>query len=192
MVVIRKLKCCWLLFLFIGVVLAILGATKWRGCLLGEVSIYGGGAIVGFASSAFFSRQDQFLIRGVGDRVCLVQNRLPLPQIYELADPETLNAFGGIWHEISHVSDGMKRHLVRLLGKGVLSVKNASLCQVRGEDTVFAVLCGTRYAVHDMETLKRIWGNSPKINNVGVSEVDKCRPGKDLVSVENWPKGIRG
>jgi hypothetical protein len=177
---------------FAGIFFAILGATVCRDSLAGTLLIYGGGAVIGFASSAFFSRPDQFLLRGITDPVYLVRNHFYSPYIYELADRETLNAFGGIWHEILNVSEKLVKRLCHWFGKGKSGLKDAKLYRVsNGEKSVFAVLLGVRYGVPGQETLEHIWGNQHTVHTVGISELDKWFPGGDLVSIHYWPEDDR-
>lgn len=193
--VIPKLKCFWLFLFFAGILVAILGATVCRDSWAETLLIYGGGAVIGFASSAFFSRQEQFLLRGVTDRVYLIKNYSYSPRIYELADRKTLAAFGGIWHEIQNVSESLVKHLYRWFGKGELklSLTEAKLYKLsNNEKGVFAVLLGVRYGVPNPETLKSIWGDQPTIHTVDISELDKWLPGVDLVSIRYWPEKDRG
>lgn len=193
--VIPKLKCFWLFLLFAGILVAILGATVCKDSWAEELLIYGGGAVIGFASSAFFSRQEHFLLRGVTDRVYFVKNHSCSLCIYALADRKTLAAFGGIWYEIQNVSESLAEHLYRLFGKGKpkLSLTEAKLFRLsNNRQTVFAVLLGVRYGVPDQETLNSIWGDQPVIHTVDISELDKWLPGRDLVSVHYWPAKDHG
>lgn len=120
--VIPKFKCFWLLLLVAGLLAAILGATLYQGSWAGTFLTYGGGAVIGFASSAYFSRQEQFLLRGVRDRVYLVKNHPYFPRVYELVDRKTLAAFGGTWYEIQNVSEGFVERLHRWFGNGELNL----------------------------------------------------------------------
>jgi hypothetical protein len=190
--VISKLKCFWLFILFAGLIVAILGATACRDSWAETLLIYGGGALIGFASSAFFSRQEQFLLRGVKDRVYLVKNHSYYPRIYELADRKTFAAIGGIWHEIQNIPEGLVEHLHRWFGKGELSLTEAKLYKLSNEESVFAVLLDVRYGVPNLETRKSIWGDQPTIHTVDISELDKWLPGSDLVSIHYWPEKDRG
>ena len=145
-----------------------------------------GAAAIGFASSAFFSRPDQFLLRGAGDPVYLVENHLWKPRVHHLVGRETMNALGGKWHEISHVSERKKNCLCKCFGKGKLSLKQATLYRPpdeNDENSVFAVLNETRYGIPDTETRERIWPSTAARRE----EVERFLPGRDLVSVQFWP-----
>lgn len=171
--------------ILISVVISIFGATKYKEVLLGNLLLYGGGALVGFSCSAFFSCQPQFLIRGSKDNVYLIRNSL-CPKIFKLIGRKTLSAFGGIWHEISHVSERMINHLCIFFRKKDLCLKNAELIQVEGEKSVFAVLLGSRFGIPDPETLECIWGIRAKRKYVDLNYLDKIKPGRDLVSMHYW------
>jgi len=188
-VVLWRLKCCWLPLVVIGAVFVVGGFT-WRNCPVGELLIYAGYTVVGAACSHLFSRQDQFLLRGSGDSVYLVQNNFLCPHVYQFANRKTLDAFGGVWHEISHVSERMTMLLSRFFGKGQLCLVQADLYQVTGGETTFAVLLGTRYGIPDRETRESIWKDRRPVP-VGVSDLDKWRPGRDLVSIHYWPEKDR-
>jgi len=140
--VIPKLRCFWLLLLVMGVVCAVRGGVlaviRTQGDAPGQVLlepllIYVGGALVGFAATGYFSCREQFLLRGVKDPVYLVQNSFLLsfkcdfPRVYELADNETILAFGGKWYEISHVSESMIVHFYRFFRGKKISLKDATL-----------------------------------------------------------------
>ena len=142
-----------------------------------------GAAAIGFASSAFFSRPDQLLLRGGGDAVYLVENHLWKPRVYYLADRETMNALGGIWHEVSHVSERKKNRICKYFCKGEMSFKQATLYRPPGENSVFAVLNETRYGIPDSETRERIWPSTFERRE----EVERYLPGRDLFSVQFWP-----
>lgn len=190
--VIPKLKCFWLLLFFVGVATTIFGATECQDSLAKELFIYGGGAIVGFSSSAYFSRKEQFLLRGVTDKVYLVKNHCCIPIIYKLADRETLLALGGIWHQVQNVSERFLSHLYHCFGKKktILSLKEAKLYRLSNEESVFAVMLDVRYGVPS-DTLNFIWGDPPAVNTASISDVDKWLPGGDLVSTQYWPQKDR-
>lgn len=184
--VLSKLKCFWFILLFIGLILTYWGLEN-PDSLVWNFMPYIGGAIIGFASSAFFSRPNQFLIRGSGDPVYLIQNHAWLPHIYQLNGRKTLNAFGGIWHETSHVSEAVINDVSLLLyKKGRLNIEDAELYRVEGGKTVFAVLLDTRYGVPDAETQKHIWGDK-EVKEVRLAKLDEWKPGRDLVSKNYWP-----
>ena len=184
-----QLRGLWLLVLCFGLALVVFGfwledkdnATVHD--LLPKLVAAIGAAASGFASSAFFSRPDQFLLRGAGDAVYLIENCLLKPRAYHLADRETMNALGGKWHEISHVSERKKNCICKCFGKGKLSLKQATLYHPEGANSVFAVLNETRYGIPDQETLKRIWDST----TVSREEVERYLPGRDLFSVQFWP-----
>ena len=139
----------------------------------------------------FFSRKDYFLLRGVRDTVYLTENRCCFPRAYEITG-ETVSAMGATWHDIHHVSERLIRHYFRCFGKGQLSLKDATLYQVKGEKTVYVVLLGTRYGIPDQPTLHRLWGNTPRVNYVdNPSAMDEYLPGRDLASRQYWPERLR-
>ena len=156
-----------------------------------EFGISAGGALIGFASSAFFSRQDQFLVSGCRDLVYLISNRPLWPSVYELRDRESINALGGTWHAIIHVSERVVGLLSRVFGRGRLSLKDAVLYRVPGEKSVFSVILNTRYGIPDPETLNRIWGENIHVKSVQVTDLDRRVPERDFVSVQYWPKNDR-
>ncbi len=121
----------------------------------------------------------------------LVSNHPFRPSVHELRDRESVNALGGTWHEITHVSERTARHLSQRLGRKGLSLKDATLYQVTGEKSVFAVILNTRYGIPDPDTLKRIWGENVSPNIVDAAELDQRLPGHDLVSVQYWPQNDR-
>ncbi len=187
--VLPVLRVIWILVFLIGLLLgeiALAGfGTESRA---GQVLLFLGAAVVGFAASALFSRQDQFLFRGCGDTVYMIQNNWVYPRIFSLSTRETVDALGGIWHEIIHISNRTLGHLPWLIDRGGprgLDVGKADLYRCP-ERTVFAVLNSTRYGIPDEETLRRIW---PKKAPCHLDEtgLDKFNPGRDLVSVNYWP-----
>ena len=169
-----KLRGFWILIFFLG--LALIACA--------DLPAFIGAAFVGFATSAFFSRPDQFVLRGAGDAVYLVENRPLIPSVYHLADRETMNAFGGKWHEISHVSEHKINCARKCFYKGELSLSQATLYRPPGAKSHFAVLNGTRHGIPDPKTLQRIWDSDAKIQE---KEVDCFLPGRDLVSEQFWP-----
>lgn len=188
-VVLPRLKLVWLVVFFIGLMLIFVSLYAGPKFVADQYLIYAGGAVIGFASSAYFSCKEQFLLRGSGGTVYLVQNRLFLPHVYQLVGRETLNAFGGIWYEVYHVSERTVRHL-HGRRKGQLNLNSADLYKVKGGNTIFAVLSGIRYGVPDFETRKRIWGSKPE-TEAEIDELDKWNPGRDLVSIHYWPERDR-
>lgn len=206
LIVIPKLRRFWLFLLGMGLVCAVgggfLSVIRKQGdtpeqVLLEQFMLYGGGALVGFATNGYFSCREQFLLRGVKDPVYLVQNpflncfKLDRPRVYELADNETVNAFGGKSYEIFHVSESMIEHFYRFFHGNKISLKDATLYIPGNERSVYAVLLGTRYGIPDPPTRERIWGDKLP-NGISSSELDKELPGRDLVRVEYWPKGDQG
>jgi len=190
--VVPRLKVVWLvtIILGLGVVAAVVLVSP--ATLVGQFTIFVGGAAIGFACSAYFSVRGQFLLRGSTDLVYLVENRPFHLAVYELDDRETINALGVVWHEITHVSEPFARFLLRLAGRGDFDLRNASLYGVRGEASKFAVLFETRYGIPDPGTLWRIWGKKASWTFVDVASLDNWRPGRDLVSVQYWPERDRG
>lgn len=187
-VFVSRLKCFWLFALVAGLSLAVFGANLCSDSSVNSLLIYGGGAIVGLAGSAFFSRPDQFLLRGVRDAVYLVQNNFLWPRVYWI-ERNTLNALGGVWHEISHLSETTMKRLFDRLGRGRLNLRKAEVYRAEDQNSVCAVLLGTRYGVPNEETLEKIWGPDAKskVQIVTMDELDKWSPGRDLVSVRFWP-----
>lgn len=144
------------------------------------------GVLMAFGLNAFFSRPDQFFIRGATDTVYLVENIfLSWPRMYILNDV-TFNVLGGVWHEIDHVSVSMLRHLHFLFGRGKLDMRKAELRKIQNGESVFAVLAGTRYGIPDPATLNAIWPNG-EYEEMSLRQLDKLRPGRDLVSIHYWP-----
>lgn len=186
--VVSRLKSFWLLVTAMGLIVVALSISAGPVCFAGQFSAYVGGALIGFACSAFFSRENQFLLRGCRDVVYLVSNRPFPPRVNELHDRESVNALGGVWHEITHVSERFAGHLTRLFGHEKLSILDATLYQVLGENSVFAVIFNTRYGIPNPETLCRIWGGFDRVNPVNLAELDQWRPDRDLVSIQYWPK----
>jgi hypothetical protein len=189
--VVSRLKIFWLLVIVMGPIVVALGIIRaGPGSFAGQLWVYVGGAMIGFALNAFFSRQDQFLLRGCRDLVYLVWNCPFRPRFYELHDRKSLNALGGLWHEITHVSE----RFTRLFGRERLSLQAARLYRVKGESSVFAVILNTRYGIPNPETLESIWGVSPvdpRVNIVEPAELDQWLPGRDLVSIHYWPEKDR-
>jgi len=198
--IIPRLKSFWLLIFILGFYCAIQFKNNNTIYTIGFASI-------GFACSAYFYCKDQFFFRGIRDAVYLVKNNPISLDVYNIADPETLNALGGKWYEIFHVSDYMARHLEYLTRhicffkpKERLSLKGkkAKLYRIREEKelinggkrkkekTIFAVLEDVRYGIPDQETLHHIWDNE-KPQDIEACELDKYIPGNDLVSVYLWP-----
>jgi hypothetical protein len=120
------------------------------------------------------------------DAVYLVSNTIR-PRVYELGDRVSLNALGGKWHEITHVSERMLRNLYRVFGKGKLSLREASVYEARGERSEFAIVLNTRYGIPDLETRRKIWGEKAKVT-IEVADLDRYKPGRDLVSYQYWPE----
>ena len=79
-----------------------------------------------------------------------------------------MNAFSGVWHEVSHVSECK----INRVCKGELSLKRAILYRPEGEKSVFAVLNETRYGIPDQKTRQRIWGSNAATRD----EVDRFLP----------------
>ena len=179
-----KLRRFWIWVFSLGLVLAGLGVALKDNAAAHDLLLFLGGVAIGFASSACFSRPDQFLLRGAGDAVYLIENRVCKPRIYCLADRKTMNAFGGVWHEVLHVSEHKKNRVCKYFCKGELSLNQATLYRPKGENSVFAVLNETRYGIPDPKTLERIWGSNAEMQE---KEVDCFLPGRDLVSVQFWP-----
>ncbi len=90
-----------------------------------------------------------------------------------------MNALGGVWHEVSHVSECKINHV-----KDELSLKKATLYHPKGEKSHFAVLNEIRYGIPDEKTLERIWDSTAERRE---EEVERFLPGRDLVSVQFWP-----
>ena len=174
-----QLRRVWLLIFVLGLVLAVLGVSREGDAAAYDLLMFIGGAAIGFASSAFFSCPDQFLLRGSRDAVYLIENGLPVWRTYRLADRETMNALGGVWHEVAHVSERKINHVC----KDELSLKQARLYRPEGENSAFAVLNETRYGIPDQKTRERIWGSTAAKRE----EVERFLPGRDLVSVQFWP-----
>ena len=172
-----QLRRLWLRVLCLGVPPAVLGFIF---SITPLSSI--GSAIVVFAVGALFSRPDHLFLRGAGDAIYLVENRLWKPRVCHLADRETMNAFSGEWHKVLHVSEKRMNRIGKKADK--LKLKEANLYRPEGEKTVHAVLKGVRYGIPDPQTLQRIWGPNPEIRN---EEVNCFLPGRDLVSVRFWP-----
>ena len=175
-----QLRRLWLLVFCFGVLLAAPGFI-FSITLLSSIGI----AIIGLAGGAFFSRRDQFLLRGAGDAVYLVENRLWKPRVCHLADRNTMNAFSGEWHKIFHVSEKKMNRIGKKADK--LKLEEADLYRQKGEKTVYAVLKGVRYGIPDPQTLQRIWKPRPKICEVPREVINCFLPGRDLVSVRCWP-----
>ena len=190
-VVLPRLKPFWLLSIVAGLCVVAVGLASGPATFRGQFTVFACGALIGFACSAYFSLENQFFLRGCRDLVYLVSNRTLRPDLYTLGNRETLNAFGGVWHEITHVSESVALQLFNLLGKGELNLKDAELYGVNGEASIFAVLLGTRYGIPNMPTLRRVWGESPKVTYIDVAQLDRLRPGRDLVSVQYWPEKDR-
>lgn len=189
--VLSRLKCFWLMVILLGLVIILLGIMaspriRW------QFAIYVGGALIGFACSAFFSCKDQFLLRGCKDSVFLMQNNFLWPRAYQL-DRVSINALGGVWHEIFHVSERMIKHIKRHFGKGKgsISLKDATLYQIDGQKSYYTILLNTRYGIPDLETVHRIWGNNAKSKGITIGELDSYIPGYDLVSIQYWPEKDR-
>lgn len=147
--------------------------------------------VIGFACNAFFTCKDQFLFRACTDAVYLVSNTI-WPRVYELGDRGdrvSLNALGGKWHEITHVSERMLRHLCCVFGKKKLSLREAKVYEVCGEQSEFAIVLNlnTRYGIPDPETRREIWGEIAKVP-IKAADLDRYKPGRDLVSSQYWPE----
>ena len=185
--VLPRMRPFWLLVILAGTVVAAVSLAQGPTGFLGQLAVFACGALIGFACSAFFSLSEQFVLRGCRDVVYLVANRWAVPRVYELRDRATVSALGGIWHEVTHVSDKFARVLFALFGKGELNLRDATLHRAKGENSVFAVLLDTRYGIPNPETLEAIWGPNAMRPETDIAELDKRRPGRDLVSVQYWP-----
>ena len=178
-----QLRSFWFRLLGLGFFLGVLGVSLKDNAAARDPLLFVGAAVIGCASSAFFSRPDKFLLRGSGDEIYLIENRLLKPKAYHLADRETMNALGGKWHEVSHVSERKKNRICKRFCKGELSLKQAALYRPPGENSVFAVLNETRYGIPDQQTRERIWDSAAERREA----VERFLPGRDLVSVRFWP-----
>jgi hypothetical protein len=183
-----RLKLSWLVVSFSGLGVVAVGLA------LGPATftVFVSGVVIGFACNAYFSCEEEFLLRGCRDAVYLVSNRTIWPQVHEIPgrSRSSVNAFGGVWHAIVHVSDGAASLLSRLR-TDELNIDEAELYKVDGEASVFAVVLGTRYGIPDMPTLTQIWGAKVPIK-VSAGQLDRlARPGRDLMSVQYWPEKDR-
>lgn len=152
-----------------------------------------GFAAVGFSCSAFFSRKSQFSLRGSCDSVYYFKQHFIFPKVYRFANPDTFNAFGGKWYEISHVSEKMIKCFFCLFGKGELNLKgeDAKLFRIKDGTSFFVVILDTRYGIPDLDTKKKIWGDK-NVELIETTILDKYIPGRDLVSVYYWTKNNKG
>lgn len=184
-----KLRFTWGIVLAVGLVIAIADIWFWQN----EALALAGSVMAGFASSAYFSTSNQFFIRGADHKVYLIQNRFLLT-FHELANPETFNSFGGIWHEILHVSGRENRFLSRF-AKEKLNIKEADLYylpSLDGKDSYFAILLGIRYGISHIDTVERIWRDYKTRRKEGSKEIlNKFKPGRDLTAVDYWPKNYQ-
>lgn len=181
--VISKLKCFWICLGGFGLALTLIGALCLQNDSAKSFSIYIGAAVIGFACSAFFSCEDQFLLRGDGDPVYLVENQCCHVLTYYLASRETINAFGGVWSEIWSVSPYLLKILHSCSGKKTLNLReDAELYNLKGQKTYFAVLLGVRHGIPDRETIEYFMRDNKKLSD-NKSELNKYLPGKDLVSI---------
>ena len=120
-----QLRRLWLRVLCFGVLLAALG------CIFSITPLSSIGiAIIGLAGSVLFSRPDYFLLRGAGDAVFLVENRLWKLRVCHLADRETMNAFSGEGHKVLHVSEKRMNRIGKKADK--LNLKEADLYRPEG------------------------------------------------------------
>ena len=153
--------------------------------LVSDMLLYLGAAVIGFATSAFFSCPDQFLLRGVRDGIYLIDNGVSGTRVHLLADRDTMNAFSGEWHKVMHISERRMNYISRKAD--ILKLSDAKLYRLKdkSENTIYAVLDGVRYGIPDQDTLEEI-GGFGKESRVPVKEIDCFRPGRDLVSVQFW------
>ena len=184
-----QLRGLWLLGIVLGGILTLIGFFLKECGASYEFLLYLGGAVIGLAGSAFFSRPEQFLLRASRDDVYLIENRFLKPRIHLLEDRETMNAFSGEWHKILHVSEPKMSRISKCFKGAAIKLEKAVLYQAENQNTVFAVPKGTdtRYGIPDSRTQERIWKPRHKPYEVPLEVIDRFLPGRDLVSERFWP-----
>ncbi len=118
----------------------------------------------------------------------MVQNSIIFLRIYELANRETINAIGGVWHEIINVPECIIKDFLFTFNKKFLDLKKAELYKVKDGRSYFAVLKDIRYGIPDLATKDRIWPSTAHKEMTEEQLDDISIPGRDLRSVNYWPK----